>query len=77
MSGVPVELLGKALAETLRGSQARFGGAGVGGGRDAFWPFRRAAQWLRAAFGRAVCPHGFAKDCPTCAHFAKVREAEQ
>ena len=26
---------------------------------------------------RRPCAHGFAKDCPTCAHFAKVREAER
>jgi hypothetical protein len=26
---------------------------------------------------QAICAHGFTKGCPTCAHFAKVREAEQ
>ena len=27
-------------------------------------------------YRRVYCAHGFTKDCPTCAHFAKVRESE-
>lgn len=46
MTSVPIEILGKALAESIE--------------RE-----------------RKPCAHGFVKDCPTCAHFAKVREAEQ
>jgi|KBSMisStaDraftv2_1062788.scaffolds.fasta_scaffold00032_49 hypothetical protein len=45
MTSVPIEILGKALAESIE--------------RE-----------------RKPCAHGFAGDCPTCAHFAKVREAE-
>lgn len=33
----------------------------------------------RRPIAQHACPHGFAtvRDCPTCAHFANIRAAEQ
>jgi hypothetical protein len=52
MTSIPIEILGKALAETMKPN------------------YREIAE------NSGTCAHGFAKDCPTCAHFTKVRASE-
>jgi hypothetical protein len=79
MTSIPIEILGKVLAESRTATAGAFDGLGATGSRKAVRGYQRAVSWLLAALGkRAICAHGFTKGCPTCAHFAKVRqEAEQ
>lgn len=92
-----IELLGKALAETLRRPPVRFNGEGGTGSPSPLKLLydllkRRLDALVQANYRylvrvnaeiaharaekrrrEAACAHGFAKDCPTCAHFTKVR----
>jgi len=96
MTSVPIEILGKALAESIDIPVTRLFGhtnGGKGEERKSLRLYFKAVLWLQDSLVQnyyrmlvrvnnqlrakgAICAHGFAKDCPTCAHFAKVRASE-